>query len=89
MKKTDALEIAGYYVNRIDDSVLGKSANTTRSYEFAMQLYMEFPETAKGVRSTSFSSGDDFSRDNIKEWLVWLGCAQMYPGELQCQIFFT
>jgi site-specific recombinase XerD len=33
---------------------------------------MEFLETAKGVRSTSFSSGNDFSQENIKEWLVWL-----------------
>jgi len=72
MKKTDALEIARYYANWIDDSTLCKSNNTTRSYEFAMQLYMEFLETVKGVRSTSFSSSNDFSQENIKEWLVWL-----------------
>ena len=72
MMKTDALEIARYYADWIDDSTLCKSIHTTRSYEFAMQLYMEFLETAKGVHSTSFSSSNDFSQKNIKEWLVWL-----------------
>lgn len=72
MKKTDALEIARYYANWIDDSILCKSTNTTRSYEFALQLYMEFLEREKGIHSTSFSSSNDFSQENIKEWLIWL-----------------
>jgi hypothetical protein len=33
---------------------------------------MEFLETVKDVRSTSFSSGSDFSQENIKQWLAWL-----------------
>jgi hypothetical protein len=70
MKKTDTLEIARYYANWIDDSILCKSTNTTRSYEFAIRLYMEFLETMKGIRSTSFSSSKDFSQENIKEWLT-------------------
>ena len=72
MKKTDALDIAKYYADWIDDSTLGKSSNTTRSYEFTVKLYMDFLETVKGIRSTSFSSGNDFSQENIREWLVWL-----------------
>jgi site-specific recombinase XerD len=72
MMKNDVLDIAKYYAGWIDDSILGKSLNTTRAYEFSMKLFMEFLETTKGIGASSFSSSSDFSQNNIREWLVWL-----------------
>lgn len=88
MKKTDALEIAKHYVNWIDDSVISKSANTTRSYEFSIQLYIEFLETVKVIHSTSFSSSNDFSQDTIKDWLSWLRNVRGSTPE-SCNIRFS
>lgn len=78
-KKNEALEFAKYYHSWIDGCALTNSHNTIRSYESAMKLYIDFLEDVKGLKSTSFSSSNDFSRETIKAWLVWLkdkrGCS--------------
>lgn len=71
-KKNDALELAKYYDSWIDECAQTNSLNTIRSYESAMNLYIDFLEDVKGLKSSSFSSSRDFSRETIKEWLVWL-----------------
>jgi site-specific recombinase XerD len=75
----DALELAKYYNSWIDECVYVNSLHTVRSYESAMNLYMDFLEDIKGLKSSSFCSGNDFSGATIKEWLVWLknkrGCS--------------
>jgi len=70
--KNDALELAKYYNSWIDECVQTNSLNTIRSYESAINLYITFLEKNKGLKSSSFSSGNDFSPETIKEWLVWL-----------------
>ncbi|SRR5680860_621698 len=78
-KKNDAREFAKYYHSWIDGCALTNSHNTIRSYESAMKLYIDFLEDVKGLKSTSFSSSNDFSCETIKAWLVWLknkrGCS--------------
>ena len=71
-KKNDALELAKYYYSWIDECAQTNSLNTIRSYESAMNLYIDFLEDVKGLKSSSFSSSSDFSPETIKEWLVWL-----------------
>jgi len=71
-KKNDALELAKYYDSWIDECAQTNSLNTIRSYESAMKLYIDFLENVKGLKSSSFSSSGDFSRETIKEWLLWL-----------------
>jgi len=75
----DALELAKYYDSWIDECVHVNSSNTIRSYESAMNLYIDFLEDVKGLKSSSFSSSNDFSRETIKDWLTWLknkrGCS--------------
>lgn len=77
--KNDALELAKYYNFWIDECVQTNSLNTIRSYESTINLYINFLENAKGLKSSSFSSSNDFSSETIKEWLVWLknekGCS--------------
>jgi integrase/recombinase XerD len=70
--KNDALKLAKYYDSWIDECTQVNSLNTIRSYESAMNLYIHFLEDVKGLKSSSFSSSSDFSRETIKEWLVWL-----------------
>lgn len=48
MKRTEALELAKYYANWMDENTICKSANTVRAYSFAVKLFMEFLETVKG-----------------------------------------
>jgi site-specific recombinase XerD len=78
-KNNDALELAKYYGSWIEACMLVKSMNTVRSYESAVSLYIAFLEGVKGLKSSSFSSVSDFSRETIQEWLVWLknkrGCS--------------
>jgi len=71
-KKNDALELAKYYDSWIGECTRTNSLNTIRSYESAMNLYINFLENIKGLKSSSFSSSSDFSYKTIKEWLVWL-----------------
>jgi len=71
-KKNEALELAKYYNSWIDESTQINSLNTIRSYESAMNLYIHFLEDVKDLKSSSFSSSSDFSRETIKEWIVWL-----------------
>jgi site-specific recombinase XerD len=70
--KNEAFELAKYYDTWIDECAQIHSLNTIRSYESAMNLYITFLENDKGLKSSSFSSGCDFSVETIKEWLVWL-----------------
>jgi site-specific recombinase XerD len=71
-KKNDAMELAKYYGSWIDECARTNSLNTIRSYESAMNLYIDFVEDVKGLKSSSFSSSSNFSCETIKEWLVWL-----------------
>ena len=77
--KSDALALAKYYNSWIDECVQTNSLNTIRSYESAMNLYINFLENVKGLKYSSFSSVSDFSPETIKEWLIWLknerGCS--------------
>jgi integrase family protein len=72
MKKTEALELAKYYASWMGENIMCKSANTVRAYSFAVKLFMEFLETAKGIHQTSFCICTDLSYDNIVEWQSWL-----------------
>jgi len=78
-KKNDALELAKYYDSWIGECSRTNSQNTIQSYESAMNLYINFLENVKGLKSSSFSSSSDFSCETIKAWLVWLknerGCS--------------
>jgi len=68
----DALELAKYYDTWIDECAQLNSPNTVHSYESAINLYIDFLEDVKGLKASSFCSGNDFSRETIKEWLAWL-----------------
>lgn len=70
--KNEALDLAKYYVSWIDECTRTNSLNTIRSYESAMNLYINFLEDVKGLKPSSFSSSNNFSCETIKEWLVWL-----------------
>jgi len=70
--KNDAIEIAKYYNVWLYESALVISPNTIRSNRFAMTLFIDFLEEMKDLKSSSFSSGSDFSCETIKEWMVWL-----------------
>jgi site-specific recombinase XerD len=53
-----------------------------------MNLYIHFLEDVKSLKSSSFSSSSDFSRETIKEWLVWLKDKRGY-GSKSCNVWLT
>ena len=77
MKKStkESIKIAGYisgFLNEYAPSQKTASANTLRSYQNALALYMAFLETEKQIRCETLN-GDCFRRIAIEEWLAWLG----------------
>lgn len=77
MKKStkESIKIAGYisgFLNEYAPSQKTASANTLRSYQNALALYMTFLETEKQIRC-EILNGSCFQHTVIEEWLAWLG----------------
>lgn len=78
MKKKASNEEAAIIASALRDwfnvflpDIRSASQHTIRSYHDAIELFVEFLQTAKGIKATSFN-GDCFKPMIIQEWIQWL-----------------